>query len=157
MSLLVLIVAYALVVALLLLLLIKTPCSWQTKLVMIMIGSSFYVLTWEMWGRLTGWPSEQTLPPTFRLIAQHIVQPNKQTGQAGAIYVWVVDWDSQKDKEMPRAYRLPYSEQLHIDVSEATGRSNPQKGMLIPTGDSRGGSWRLQFEDIIRSPLPVKR
>ena len=110
--------------------------------------------------QLQGWPVSQQLPETFRLVSQHIVQPNKQQGTDGEIYVWVIDLGDQDSGE-PRAYRLPYIEQLHEDIMEAVADDKPKLGRRVEqvSGNNKldGSKNKLiEFYNEPRTRLPEK-
>jgi hypothetical protein len=68
---------------------------------------------WNLWG----WPSRQALPERFVLLAVVIEEPAK--GKEGALFVWVNAIENGKPTAQPRAYRLPYTKDLHALLGEA--------------------------------------
>ena len=84
MTLLVLTLAYVGVLVLLLNLGFRSNWRWQVKLAAVFLSFIFYVGTWFGLKELQGWPVKAQLPATFRLVSQHIVQPDKQQGSDGA-------------------------------------------------------------------------
>ncbi len=151
-------VAYVLVVLFLLLLSLKANYRWQVKAAIIVICSVFYVVTWKALPDVLGWPIEEPLPEEFQLVSQYIEQPSKQTGSEGAIYMWVIDLGEGEDK-IPRAYKLPYVEQLHEDIIEASSSSRPQRGKRVKqSGNNVEGtpSSNIKFEEMRPPRLPPK-
>jgi hypothetical protein len=160
MTLLLLTLAYVAVLALLLNLGLKSNWKWQVKLGAVLVSFLFYVGTWYGLKHLQGWAVDEQLPDSFRLISQHVVQPNKLKGTSGAIYVWVVDLDESTGKE-PRAYRLPYIEQLHNDILEAVSDGRPKLGrrvQQVPGYQNRhqSGNGFIEFYEEPRARLPEK-
>ncbi len=155
MTVLVLTIAYVALVLFLLLLSLKVPYRWYTKTGVILICSVFYAVVWHTLPQLEGWPIDEPLPEEFQLVSGHIMQPNKHKGTEGAIYMWVIDLTRDADRT-PRAYKLPYAEQLHEDIVEATSSGEVQKGKLMKRqeGDNVEGtpSSHIQFQ-----PMPVNR
>ena len=108
-----LVAGYALLAALLLLVLLRAPADWRLKGALVALSMGFAALGDQAWRDLQGWPATQLPPEDMRVLATHIVEPNRQTGDPGAIYVWgVADMT-------PRAFRLPYSPPLHDDADNA--------------------------------------
>ena len=50
-------------------------------------GDSFYVLTYKSFKNLLGWPSSESLPDRFRLVAAQIYEPNALINSEGAIFL----------------------------------------------------------------------
>ena len=160
MTLLALTLAYVAIVALLLNLGFRSNWRWQVKLAAVILSFVFYLGTWYGLKQLQGWPVSVQLPETFRLVSQHIVQPNKLQGTEGAIYVWVIDLDDPA-AEKPRAYRLPYIEQLHEDIMEATADNKPKIGRRLQqvSGSNKLNDSKnklIEFYNEPRARLPDK-
>ena len=47
----------------------------------------------------------------FELISSIVIEPDLKTDEAGGIYLWLRDLDT--DGLVPRSFRLPYSKLLH--------------------------------------------
>ena len=75
-----------------------------------------------------GWPTDDKLPPKFLLHWAVIQEPDVKLGDEGSIYVWArpiseseiehKEWNDYllsfyDGKSEPRAYRIPYSRELH--------------------------------------------
>ncbi len=67
---------------------------------------------------LQGWPSAQSLPLQFEVLAERVIEPDTQGDTPGAVYLWVQAAGDQR----PRAYRLPYSKALHEEAVRAGSR-----------------------------------
>ena len=147
-SLFVLAVTYVFGLFVLLLLLIRSRLSFTARVLMILAGSAFYLIHFLSLNTLQGWPSQSSLPEEFTLHAWQIEEPNPAQTQAGRIYLWV----QAQEWEAPRAYALPYSNELHDRLETAAVRRNEgyiQKGRA-------DGSGRVTFSDTSRR-LPAKK
>jgi len=113
------IAAYILIALLLLSINLYSKWSWPVKAATIIVTSAFYAVTYYSLPSLLGWPTTETLPPKFKLDAIRVVQPDKLTGEKGAIYLWVSKLKNLQPDSVPRAYRLPYSKPLFAEVNKA--------------------------------------
>lgn len=146
-SLFVLAVTYVFGLFVLLLLLIRSRLSFTTRASVILAGSAFYVIHFFSLNTLQGWPSRSSLPEEFTLHAWQIEEPNPAQTQAGRIYLWV----QAQEWEAPRAYALPYSNELHDRLDTARARHDEgytQQGQI-------DGSGSATFSDAPRR-LPLK-
>ena len=126
-----LIAAYVLIALLLLSINLYSNWSWKIKTGAVVLTSAFYVVTYLSFPPLLGWPTGQDPPERFRLIAAHVVQPDKVTGDEGAIYLWLTQIEDLSSSSPPRAYELPYSSPLHelvINASSKLDKGIPQLG-----------------------------
>lgn len=123
-----LIAAYVLIAILLLSILIYASWNWVVKAGLIVITSVFYIITYQSYPLLMGWPTESSLPERFRLIASAIQEPDKLTGAEGNIYLWVTDLRTDPSVAKPRSYQLPYNDELHKKVIAADQKM--RKGIL---------------------------
>ncbi|MGI9229305.1 MAG: hypothetical protein ACR2P9_05545 [Gammaproteobacteria bacterium] len=119
--------AYILTVLLLLSINLYGGISWKLKAVSIVAATCFYVVTYLSIPPLLGWPSGGDLPARFRLVAAEVQQPDKQSGQKGAVFLWLKDLRDLSLTAKPRAYELPYSDHLHEQVIRA--KSKMEKGL----------------------------
>ena len=159
MTLLLLTLAYVVVTLLLLNIGFRSHWRWQVKFITVVVTAAFYIGTWYGLKHLQGWPLDESLPAEFRLISEYIEQPNKRKGTDGAIYLWVTNLAEGADSR-PRAYRLPYQEALHEDITEATARSRPQIGKRVEQAVMNQPEGQMdsviKFEDVPRARLPAK-
>jgi len=126
-----LIAAYVLIALLLLSINLYSIWSWKIKGGTIIITSLFYIITYMSFPPLLGWPTGDNPPERFRLIAGHVEQPDKLTGDEGAIYLWMTQIDDLSSTTPPRAYEFPYLNAPHEVVYNATSKLNkgiPQLG-----------------------------
>lgn len=126
-----LITAYVLIGVLLLSINLYSRWSWKIKAGTIIITTIFFIITYFSYPDLLGWPTSENPPQRFRLVATNVQQPNKLTGESGAIYLWLTQIDDLATSKPPRAYRFDYSNELHEQVLFATSKLNkgiPQLG-----------------------------
>lgn len=110
------IAAYILIGLLLLSINLYSKWSWQVKAFTIILTSAFYVITYYSFPPLLGWPTTQYPPAQFRLIAAHVVQPDKETGEEGSVYLWLTEIENMNSMKEPRAYQIDYSSELHEKI-----------------------------------------
>jgi hypothetical protein len=136
-------IAYALIGALLLLVLIYARLRWQLKAVAIVVTSVFYIVSLQATRGLLGWASVDRLPANFKLLQARIVDPHTVEGDPGSIYLWVEELDDgNRPSGVPRAYRLPYSDALADRTEEAKQQmatGHPQGGRAADFGNGEGG------------------
>jgi hypothetical protein len=112
-----------------------------------------------------GWPSRGTLPERFVLLAAVIEEPAKS--EPGALYVWVNGLTEGRPGRQPRAYRLPYSKDLHALLDEGMKKVRQgvaQMGTAEPRSGPRGLSWlrpgadeqEVKIRDLPVPQLPEK-
>lgn len=115
----------------------------------------------DVWGR----PSREALPERFVLLAAVIEEPGKTT--PGALYVWVHELVDGKPAPEPRAYRLPYSKDLHALLNDALKKVRQgisQLGTAEPRRGAQGLSWlrpgseaqEIRIRDLPVPQLPEK-
>ncbi len=108
--------------------------SWQIKALLVVAVSAFYVVVYYSLPPLMGWPADERLPKRFNLVATYVQEPDKKTGDSGQIFLWVTDLDSGSGIRKPRAYRLPFANDLHAKVVEAgtkVRKGIPQLGEVV--------------------------
>lgn len=136
-------ISYALVGALLLVILVYARLPWSARAVAVVMISAFYIASFIGVRGLLGWASVDRLPVTFKLLQSRIVEPHSLEGDPGSIYLWVEALDEDnRPSGVPRAYRLPYSgrfaEKTDKAASEiAAGRL--QGGRAADYGNGEGG------------------
>jgi hypothetical protein len=165
-----LVAAYLLIALLLLILNLFTKWPWRVKALGIVLVSAFYLVTYYSLPPLLGWPTDAELPKRFNLVAIYVQEPDKATGDAGQIYLWLTDLERGPGRQEPRAYRVPFSGELHARVAEAGNKMRkglPQLGELReeevgphvrPTDEARGGqaSVAIEFFDLPDPLFPEK-
>jgi hypothetical protein len=136
-------VGYALIGALLLLVLVYARLPWQAKAVAVIVTSAFYVISFVGMRGLLGWASIDRLPPSFKVLQTRIVDPHTVDGDPGSVYLWVETLDEDnRPSGIPRAYRLPYSDSLAEKAQHASDQiaaGHPQGGRAADFGTGEGG------------------
>jgi len=136
-------VCYALIGALLLLVLVYARLPWQAKAVAVIITSAFYVGSFIGARGLLGWASVDRLPRQFKLLQARIVDPHTVDGDPGAVYLWVETLDDDnRPSGVPRAFRIPYSDKLAEKAQHAADQiaaGHPQGGRAADFGTGDGG------------------
>jgi hypothetical protein len=136
-------VCYALIGALLLLVLVYARLPWQAKAVAVIITSAFYVGSFIGARGLLGWASIDRLPRQFKLLQARIVDPHTVDGDPGAVYLWVETLDDDnRPSGVPRAFRIPYSDKLAEKAQHAADQiaaGHPQGGRAADFGTGEGG------------------
>ncbi len=136
-------ISYALVGALLLVVLIYARVPWPAKAAFVVVTSAFYIASFIGTRGLLGWASVDKLPASFKLLQARIVEPHSVEGDPGSIYLWVEALDDgNRPSGIPRAYRIPYSDQL-AEKSDNAAREiaagRPQGGRAADFGSGEGG------------------
>ncbi|WP_315758986.1 MULTISPECIES: hypothetical protein [unclassified Bradyrhizobium] len=136
-------VCYALIGALLLLVLVYARLPWQAKAVAVVITSAFYVGSFAGARGLLGWASVDRLPRSFKVLQVRIVDPHSVEGDPGTVYLWVEALDDDnRPSGVPRAYRIPYSDTLADKAQHAADQiaaGHPQGGRAADFGTGDGG------------------
>ncbi|MDG1118001.1 MAG: hypothetical protein P8N72_12890 [Flavimaricola sp.] len=114
--------AYALVASLLAYLLLLSRLHWLFKGLATVATVALIPPTFHSVGELRGLPSDGPIPSSFRMLWAEIVEPNLLQGEDGRVFLWLQALDSENyPVGQPRAYRLPFSEDLRVKISEALG------------------------------------
>lgn len=115
--------AYALVAALLAYLLLLSRLHWVFKGLSTLAVVALVPLTFFGVGELRGLPSDGDVPDSFRMLWAQVIEPNPLQGEKGHVFLWLQTLDADNfPKGQPRAYQLPYSDDLKIKVNDALGR-----------------------------------
>ena len=125
----------------------------------------FYVHADEVAHQMWGWPTTDAMPSRFVLLAAVIDEPN--TKSAGALYVWVNALENGRPVPVPRAYKLPYTKDLHAMLSDGMNKARQgvsQLGTAEPKVGRRGSPWLrpgneeqvLKIGDLPMPQLPEK-
>jgi hypothetical protein len=136
-------VSYAVIGALLLVVLIYARVPWPARAVVVVVTSAFYIASFIGTRGLLGWASVDRLPATFKLLQARIVEPHSVEGDPGSIYLWVEALDDgNRPSGIPRAYRIPYSDPLAERTDKAArevAAGRPQGGRAADFGSGEGG------------------
>jgi hypothetical protein len=111
---------YLVLAVLLLSLNLTSLWRWWVKAGAILVTTGFVGATYLALDGLMGWPSARPLPPRFNLVWTRIVEPDKKTNSAGAIYIWAEELDDNNvPAATPRSYRLSYADALARKIAAA--------------------------------------
>jgi len=148
-------VAYAVIGALLLIVLVYARLHWSLKALAIIVTSTFYVVSFGGMRGLLGWATTDKLPASFKLLAARIVEPHSLEGDPGAIYLWVEELDEDnRPSAIPRAFRVPYNdalaEQTHAAENEIKA-GHTQGGRAADFGGGEGS-----LTDFVREYVTPK-
>jgi hypothetical protein len=136
-------IAYALIGALLLVVLVYARLPWPAKAIAVVVTSAFYVVSFIGARGLLGWATTERLPASFKLLQARIVDPHTVEGDPGSVYLWVEELDEDnRPSGVPRAYRLPYSDVLAERTHEAERQmasGHAQGGRAADFGNGEGG------------------
>lgn len=105
------------------------------KIAAIIIGCGFSIAVFNSLHSYKGWPSVEDTPNKFMIKWVVVNEPDKSKGEEGDIFIWTArpPADLLKDGDIedpnflyytgashePRAYRLPYSKELHKTMQKA--------------------------------------
>ena len=103
------IICYVLIGFLLVIFNLRTNFHWLIKATMIVLVTLFYILTYNSFKNLLGWPSSESLPDRFRLVAAQIYEPNALINSEGAIYLWITDMNDLAGLGVPRSFTIKYN------------------------------------------------
>jgi hypothetical protein len=149
--------SYALIGALLLIVLVYARLHWSAKAVAVVLTSAFYIASFVGVRGLLGWASVDRLPVAFKLLQARIVEPHSLEGDPGAIYLWVETLDDgNRPSGIPRAYRLPYRGSLAEKTDKAMAEiaaGRPQGGRAADFGDGGGSVLQAAREYITPSMI----
>ena len=111
---------YLVLAVLLLSLNLTSLWRWWVKAGAILVTTGFVGATYLALDGLMGWPTARPLPPRFNLLWTRIVEPDKKTNSAGAIYIWAEELDDNNvPAATPRSYRLSYADALARKIAAA--------------------------------------
>ena len=162
------IAAYILLALLLLSINLYSKWSWQVKAATIVLTSVFYVVTYYSLPALLGWPTSQNPPSQFRLLAAHVIQPDKEKNTSGTVYLWLSKIINMTELSEPRAYEFDYSTELHekiINVNAKLDKNIAQIGefkepddVFNEVNEQRRGvrSIKIEFYDLPDPLFPDK-
>jgi hypothetical protein len=139
--------------------------SRPLKLALVLAVTALYFVADQRLEGVWGWPSREALPERFVLLAAVIEEPGKTSD--GALYVWVNALEGSKPAREPRAYRLPYSKDLHALLNEGLKKARQgvsQMGTAEPKRGPKGFSWlrpgsdeqNIKIRDLPVPQLPEK-
>lgn len=115
--------AYALVAALLAYVVLLSRLHWLFKVLATLATVALIPLTFNGVGELRGLPTDGPIPVSFRMLWAQVVEPAPLQEEKGHVFLWLQTLDADNfPVGQPRAYQLPYSDDLKIKVAEAMGK-----------------------------------
>ena len=115
--------AYALVAAFLAYLLLLSRLHWVFKVLATVATAALIALTFFGVGELRGLPTDGPIPVSFRMLWAEVSEPDPMKSDKGNVFLWLQTLDAANfPVGQPRAYQLPYSDDLKIKVNEALGK-----------------------------------
>jgi hypothetical protein len=115
--------------------------KWWIKLPIVVGSTSFVIAVWASLASYRGWPTATKTPEKFVLLWGEVREPNRQIGDDGAIFLWVVHYSPTKTKPNlfqysprpgePRAHKVPYSRKLHQQIEEAKELIKQGRGVVM--------------------------
>ena len=135
-------VAYAVIGALLLVVLVYGRLHWSLKAMAVIVTSVFYLVSFGAMRGLLGRASPDRLPTSFKLLAARIIEPHSLEGDPGSIYLWVEELgEDNRPNGIPRAFRVPYNDALAEKThgaENAIAAGHPQGGRAADFGGGDG-------------------
>ena len=131
-----LIAAYVLLAALLAAVLLASPLNAWLKAVTVVTVTLFYFVTYHAVHGLMGWPTATQLPQRSLVLASYAIEPDRERGDQGVLYVWADPIVDDRPQGRPRAYLLPYSAELHARLEEAATRSRNGRFQVADVTDA---------------------
>lgn len=154
---------------------------WWLKLAFTVLLVGFGLEVSRALDSYAGWPTGEEMPENGQLLGAVIREPSPRVGDKGAIYVWIRPLEppvsgllrETPSPDEPRAYRLPYSREMHEEMEQAMqalrsgqpvgiGRGRrgghhgqPGQGSGSGSGEGQGnGSLRTDDDDVHVYALP---
>jgi hypothetical protein len=142
-------ISFVLLVGLLLWLLAAVRGRWPLKLALICAVPAFGFAILSTTNSLRGWPTGDSPPKTATFVWGVVDEPDPQTGSSGAVYLWLATGTK------PRAYRLPYSRELHKEIVQATALTKGGQTVAVTRRrTSRRASHGTATRDALRFYRP---
>lgn len=115
--------AYGLVGALLVWVVVASRLPLVAKAGVVLLFAVAAPFTYRGIGELRGLPSDSPPPTSFIMHWARVVEPNPLTEDPGHVFIWLEALDKENfPSGIPRAYQLPYEEDLVRRVEAAMGQ-----------------------------------
>ncbi len=142
-------IAFVLLAAVLLWVVIAARGHTVAKLVLIPVTVWYGVALYYSAQNLMGWPTARAVPENSYVLAYRIREPEPKNDYPGAIFLWVSGQSPYQDNSRssfsiiprnlfnyhdtraPRAFRLPYNRQMHQNLRQAQEQMKGQPGSLM--------------------------
>jgi hypothetical protein len=161
------ILAYGAILLLLLLALLWSRWPAWLKSLLVLAVTGLYFFGYDAVHAIWGVPSTDAMPARFVMLASVVEEPSSRA--KGAIYLWVSEPQEGGPLLAPKAYKLPYSKDLHAQVEEGLRKGRDgiaQMGLAeAKAGAGKGGAgWlkpgndeqEIKIRDLPSPALPEK-
>jgi len=142
-----LIIAYVAIAVLLVLVLIYGNLHYFLKLLLVVTVSALYFVSYQGWKKVQGWPTQTELPNKFLLHASVIDEPDQEEDSKGQIFIWASTLKGSFPASEPRAYVLPYNQEVHSSLEDALRGMRNGKVQLGLKSSTDGGPRNTQYRD----------
>ena len=139
--------------------------SWL-KGVLVLAVTGLYFFGNDAVHQIWGVPSADPLPERFVMLGAAVDEPTAKT--PGSIFLWVSVPREGLKKLEPRAYRVPYTKELHTQIDQGVRKGKDgisQMGTAeVKAGNARGVGWlkpgndeqEIKIRDLPSPQLPEK-
>ncbi len=134
---------------------LRSNWHWSVKMSAIIFTGLFWVATYFTIASFAGLPSTADLPSEFMLVWSIEREPTKgPRGDPGVIYVWILPVPNEKEifsQVVPRAYKLPYSRELHkklIKVKMRIGNGERMRGKTKKRTGHTGSRYHRNMTEL---------
>ncbi|MEK9151797.1 MAG: hypothetical protein AAB692_00350, partial [Patescibacteria group bacterium] len=126
---------------------ISAKGPWWLKLFLIVVIPLMGVYSMKELVSYQGYPTSEPVPEKGLLMQIDVREPNKESGDPGVINVWLRPLGAGKKgpgfleydpKREPRAYRMPYSREMHERLEQARQMMGRGKRVVVGMRGVRG-------------------
>jgi len=165
-------IAFVLLAAVLLWVVIAARGNIMVKMVLIPMTIWYGAALYFSVQNLMGWPTARSMPENSYILAYRIREPEPRNDYPGAIFLWVSTRSPEyaenqssfalipknvfmyRDSADPRAFRLPYSRQMHRELRQAREQMQGRPGSMLQAKKDKGGQQgQGGNKESSRSPL----
>lgn len=149
----VLAIAFLLIAGLLLWFVIGSRGAWWLKLPVVVGTCAFTFAVWDALGSFDGWATVREPPARALFVSAVVDEPD-------AIYVWLIAplepgvLGYRPRAGEPRAFRLPYTRQLHEQVERGSRLTRKGRHVELRKPARRGGGRPASFVIRLHRPSP---
>jgi hypothetical protein len=160
------ILAYSVLLLLLALALLWSHWPRWLKALLAVSVTAFHFFGFGAVHGLLGVPSPDNLPERFVMLAAVVDEPTQKS--AGSLYLWINPLIEGKALLAPRAYKLPYSRELHEQINDGIKKGRDGVSQMgtaeVKVGAGRGLGWlspgndeqEIKIRDLPVPQLPEK-
>jgi hypothetical protein len=161
-----LVLSFAALLLLVLLALLWSRWPGWMKTVLVLAVTVLYFYGNDAVHQIWGVPSADALPERFVMLAAAVDEPVGKN--PGSIFMWVSVPREGVNKLEPRAYRVPYTKELHAQIDQGVRKGRDgisQMGTAeAKAGNARGTGWlkpgsdeqEIKIRDLPSPQLPEK-